>query len=163
MERSRTRQTAAVRANRRRLLQAGAALAGTALLGGPGPRLAAARQEPVTLKLISLSDWPPHWAPVVEAFQARHPNITIEHEVYPFRQLYEIIEVRMQGKREDVDLMAVDVPLVASYSLRGYLKPLDEYFSADELASTWVPASGEARRDDGQLMAAPLSSAAQYM
>ncbi len=162
MERSRTPQTAAVRANRRRLLQASAALAGTSLLG-VRPRPAAARQEPVTLKMISLSDWPPHWAPVVEAFQARHPNITIEHEVYPFRQLFEIIEVRMQGQSEDVDLMAVDVPLVASYSLRGYLKPLDEYFSAEELASRWVPSSGEAGRHDGKLMAAPLNTSAQYM
>ena len=62
MERSRTRQTAgdqaAVRANRRRLLQAGAAVAGTALLGGLAvrPSPATARQEPVTLKMISLSD-----------------------------------------------------------------------------------------------------------
>jgi len=113
--------------------------------------------------MISLSDWPPHWEPVIQAFQTRHPNITIEHEVYPFRQLFEIIEVRMQGRSQDVDLLAVDVPLVSSYSLRGYLQPLDEYFSTEELEGTWVPASLEAGRHNGQFMAAPLNTSAQYM
>ncbi len=149
------------RPTRRHLLRS-AALAGFAgLANWPSPPEAAAQQT--VLKLMTLSEWGDQWLPVIDAFRAKHPEIQIDQEKYPFRQLFEIIEVRMQGKSQDVDILCVDVPLVTSYSLRGYLRPLDEYFKPGEIESVWVPASLEAGRYNGQLMAAPLNSSTQFM
>src|SRR5215469_7542917 len=88
------------------------------------------------LHFLTLSGdvWTSATKKVVAAFEAQNPDIKVQLDVYPFRQLFETIEVRMKAQDKDVDLINVDVPLVASYSLRGFLAPLDEYFSKDEIA-----------------------------
>jgi hypothetical protein len=57
----------------------------------------------------------------------------------------------------------LDLPLVASYSLRGYLAPLDEYFTADDIKKTWLEASGKAGTYNGHFMAAPQNTSSQFM
>lgn len=150
--------------SRRRLLQAGGAAAGFAATRPLGGWAAPARQGPVALKFITLSEqWADQMQEVIDAFEAANPGITVELETYPFRQLFEIIEVRMAGQSTDVDLISVDVPLVASYSVRGFLHPLNEYFTPDEMASTWVSASVEAGHYDDQFMAAPQNNSTQFL
>jgi ABC-type glycerol-3-phosphate transport system substrate-binding protein len=78
---------------------------------------------------------------VIERFNATTPDIRVELETYPFRQLFEVIEIRMSGQSRDFDIVSVDVPLVASYSARGFLHPLDEYFTPEEIEATWIPAA----------------------
>jgi ABC-type glycerol-3-phosphate transport system substrate-binding protein len=97
---------------------------------------------------LTLSDgaWPASVKKVIAAFEAENPDIKIQLDTYPFRQLFETIEVRMKSQDKDVDLMSVDVPLVASYSVRGFLAPLDEYFPQSEIEKTWVQASWRAGR-----------------
>ena len=68
----------------------------------------------------------------------------------------------MKAQDADVDLISVDVPLVASYSVRGYLAPLDEYFSKDEIEKTWVKPSWQAGTYQGSFMAAPQNSSSQF-
>lgn len=157
------RQSGAV--TRRHLLQAGGAAAGLAATRPLGGLAAPARQEePVTITFVTLSEeWADHMQDVIDAFEAANPNIHVELETYPFRQLFEIIEVRMAGQSTDVDLISVDVPLVASYSVRGFLHPLGEYFSPEELENTWIPASVDAGRYNDQFMAAPQNNSTQFM
>jgi len=125
---------------------------------------APARQEPVALKFITLGEaWAEHMQEVIDAFEAANPGITVAMETYPFRQLFEIIEVRMAGQSSDVDLISVDVPLVASYAVRGFLHPLDAYFTPEEMESTWVPASVDAGIYNDQFMAAPQNSSTQFL
>lgn len=100
---------------------------------------------------------------VITAFEAKNPDVKIVFDAYPFRQLFETIEVRMKAQDADVDLIQVDVPLVASYSTRGYLAPLDQYFTPDELEHTWVAASRQAGTYQGKLLAAPLNNSTQFM
>src|SRR3984885_14792144 len=87
---------------------------------------------------LTFSDgpWPASVKKVIAAFEAKNPEIKVQLDTYPFRQLFETIEVRMKAQDKDVDLISVDVPLVASYSVRGFLAPLDEYFSKDEIEKT---------------------------
>ena len=59
-------------------------------------------------------------------------------------------------------LISVDVPLVASYTVRGYLAPLDEYFTKDEIEKTWVKPSWQAGMYKGNFMAAPQNSSSQF-
>ena len=114
---------------------------------------------------LTLSDgaWPASVKKVIAAFEAENPDIKIQLDTYPFRQLFETIEVRMKSQDKDVDLMSVDVPLVASYSVRGFLAPLDEYFPQSEIEKTWVQASWRAGSHTDHFMAAPQNSSTQFM
>jgi ABC-type glycerol-3-phosphate transport system substrate-binding protein len=109
------------------------------------------------------SDWPPLLKKIIASFEAQNPDISIQVEPYLFRQLFETIEVRMKGQDKDVDLLSVDAPLVASYSLRGFLAPLDQYFSQTDIPKTWIAASWQAGIYNHQFMAAPLNSSTQFM
>jgi multiple sugar transport system substrate-binding protein len=150
--------------DRRRLLKAGVAAAGLAATRPLASWSAPARQEPVTVKFITLSEeWADHMQEVIDAFEASNPNVKVELETYPFRQLFEIIEIRMEGQSTDFDLISVDVPLVASYSVRGFLHPLDEFYTPEELESTWVSASVNAGHYNDQFMAAPQNSSTQFL
>jgi multiple sugar transport system substrate-binding protein len=118
-----------------------------------------------TIRWLTLSDgaWPASVKKVIAAFEAENPDIKVELDTYPFRQLFETIEVRMKAQDENLDLISVDVPLVASYAIRGYLAPLDEYFTADEIKNTWLEASGKAGTFNGHFMAAPQNTSSQFM
>src|SRR6267154_2251884 len=117
-----------------------------------------------TVRWLTLSDgaWPVSVKKVIAAFEAENPDIKVELDTYPFRQLFETIEVRMKSQDKDVDLMSVDVPLVASYSVRGFLAPLDEYFPQSEIEKTWVQASWRAGSHTDHFMAAPQNSSTQF-
>jgi ABC-type glycerol-3-phosphate transport system substrate-binding protein len=117
-----------------------------------------------TVRWLTLSDgaWPASVKKVIAAFEAQNPDIKVELDTYPFRDLFETIEVRMKAQDADVDLISVDVPLVASYSVRGYLAPMDEYFSKDEIEKTWVKPSWQAGTYKGSFMAAPQNSSSQF-
>src|SRR6201993_3671721 len=117
------------------------------------------------LHLMTLSDntWPGSVKKAVAAFEAQNPDIKIQLDTYPFRDLFETIEVRMKAQDKDVDLISVDVPLVASYSVRGYLGPLDPYFSKAQIEKTWIKASWQAGMYNGHFMAAPQNTSTQFM
>jgi ABC-type glycerol-3-phosphate transport system substrate-binding protein len=117
------------------------------------------------LHFMTLSEnvWPTNLKKVISAFEAQNPDIKIQLDTYPFRQLFETIEVRMKAQDKDVDLINVDVPLVASYSVRGFLAPLDDYFSKDEIEKTWIKASWQAGMYKDHFMAAPQNTSTQFM
>src|ERR1700734_3794184 len=110
-----------------------------------------------TIRLLTLSDaaWPNSVKKVIAAFEAENPDIKVELDTYPFRQLFETIEVRMKAQDSDVDLISVDVPLVASYTVRGYLAPLDEHFAKDEIEKTWVKPSWPAGKYKEKFLESP--------
>jgi ABC-type glycerol-3-phosphate transport system substrate-binding protein len=122
-------------------------------------------QGATTVHWLTLSDgaWPDSIKKVITAFEAENPDIKVVIDTYPFRQLFETIEVRMKAQDSDLDMISVDVPLIASYSIRGYLAPLDEFFTPDEIKKTWIEASWKAGTYKGQFMAAPQNTSTQFM
>src|ERR1700730_17657086 len=122
-------------------------------------------QGATTVHWLTLSDgaWPDSIKKVITAFEAENPDIKVVIDTYPFRQLFETIEVRMKAQDSDLDMISVDVPLIASYSIRGYLAPLDEFFTPDEIKKTWIEASWKAGTYKGQFMAAPQNQSTQLM
>jgi len=118
----------------------------------------------VEISFMSNASYPydkavPH---MVELFQKQNPNIIIKTEFNPTRKLWEIIELRMSAKESTPDLFFADIPLIAGYSLKGYLAPLDNYFTKEE-KSNWVEAAVSASTVNGKLMAAPFISSATLM
>lgn len=127
-------------------------------------KAASAQTGEVVLNFIWRSDAQSEaMVPVIEEFEATHPGIRINLEGYPFRQLFETIEIRMQASSPDIDILAVDSPLTASYTVRGFLHPLNDYFSGEEIANTWVDAALAAGTWEGRLMSAPVNNSTQYL
>lgn len=118
-----------------------------------------AAQEVTTITWLTL-DWPVE--AVIEQFEADNPDIKIEVEQVPFNDLFTQIQVRMGASSTTPDVIAVDVPLVASYGLRGWLLPLESAFSEEDFAD-WLPSAVEAGSYEGNLLAAPISTSTQLL
>ncbi|RXZ82196.1 sugar ABC transporter substrate-binding protein [Paenibacillaceae bacterium] len=100
---------------------------------------------------------------VIAGFEKENPGIKVKVESYPFRQLFETIEVKLGSKSKDYDVVTVDGPLVANYSVKGYLEPLETYIPASEYESKWIESSVKAGQYDGKLMAAPMNTSSQVL
>jgi len=119
--------------------------------------------DPGTVELIWISQQnDERTQPVIDAFEEANPNIKIKKETYPFRQLFETIEVKLGSKTPDVDIIDVDVPLVANYAVKGYLEPLDNYLDPD-IKSKWIDSAVEAGSFQGQLVAPPINTSSQVL
>jgi ABC-type glycerol-3-phosphate transport system substrate-binding protein len=62
-----------------------------------------------TIRWLTLSDgaWPVSVKKVIAAFEAENPDIKVELDTYPFRQLFETIEVRMKAQDANLDTISV--------------------------------------------------------
>ncbi|WP_259459729.1 extracellular solute-binding protein [Mesotoga sp. HF07.pep.5.2.highcov] len=78
---------------------------------------------------------------LVNAFK-EETGIDVDIQLVPFGQLFQTIEVRLAAGDGTPDVYIVDGPNTASYAARGYLLPLDEHFSDEEM-SAWFDASIE--------------------
>ncbi len=94
---------------------------------------------------------------MVKAFENENPGIKVKVEFYPNPQILQITEVKLGAKSKTPDILFTDIPLVSAYTLRGYLTPLDKYFTAAE-KKQWVPAAVNAARVNKKLMIAPLNN-----
>ena len=99
---------------------------------------------------------------LIDQFHEENPDIRVDIQLIPFGQLFSTLEVRL-GTGTTPDVYIVDGPLTASYAARGYLLPLDAFFSEDELAG-WFPATIDSGTYEGKLYSIPYatSSAALY-
>ncbi len=116
-----------------------------------------------TINYLTLSggDWEASTIKLVEMFEKEHPDIKVNIETLPFRSLFETIEVRMSAKDSSIDLLSVDVPLVASYANKGYLSALDDYFP--NAKEDFISASYNASLYQNQLYSLPLNTSNQYL
>lgn len=99
---------------------------------------------------------------LVEKF-AEETGITVKLEAYPFRQLFQVIEVKLTAKDPKVDILWVDSPLTASYAVRGYTKPVGEELLSKEELKDFFPATVEIATWDGKLYNVPFQTSSQVM
>ena len=70
----------------------------------------------------------------VEAFnKAYEGKIKCEADYVAFHDVFETLEVLMSNKSTEYDIFAADGPNVAAYVSRGYLQPLNQWISDDEI------------------------------
>ena len=82
-----------------------------------------------TLEVLWMG-WPKDQVmPLIEEFQKQNPGVEIDIQLVPFGQLFQTIEVRLSSGGGTPDVYIVDGPNTASYAARGYLLPLDVFFS----------------------------------
>ncbi|MCR8633840.1 sugar ABC transporter substrate-binding protein [Paenibacillus radicis (ex Xue et al. 2023)] len=100
---------------------------------------------------------------VINHFEKANPDIKVRLEMYPYRQLLETVEVKMGSKSKDIDILSVDAPLVANYTVKGYLEPLEPLFKDVNFKDKWIKSSLDAGTYNGALMAAPINTSSQVL
>lgn len=89
-------------------------------------------------------------------------GITVNMEYYPFDQFFELVEVKLSSGSTDYDVIHVDVPMVAAYTERDYIIPMDQYYS-DEEKSMFTESALEAGIWNEKLMAPPMETSSQVL
>ena len=119
--------------------------------------------QPVKLNAV-VSNWtvPLYQEFLVKTYGAENPNVTLNWQGMAFRPLFESIEIQMGAESPGIDVLGVDVPLVASYGIRNYLLPLDTYFSKEDQEG-WLPEAREASTFNGKLIAPPGRTSTQML
>lgn len=110
---------------------------------------------------VGSSSWEGLIVPVLEKFY-EETGIRVIAEHYSYGDLLDLIEVKLGSGSSDYDVITVDAPLVAAYASRGYLKPMDEYFTEEELAE-FTKASVETGTWDGKFYATQFTSSSQLL
>lgn len=106
--------------------------------------------------------WETPMAAVEQAYEASHPDVDLNIEIYGYEQLFQVIEVKLAAQSDEYDVIAVDCPLVAAYTERGYIVPLDDSFTKDE-QDQFIGASLKASIWKDKFMAAPMETSANLM
>ncbi len=119
--------------------------------------------EQKTIKVLGLKE-DSHMTPLqrgAEQFE-KETGVKVEFETYPFDQFFEVIEVKLGSNSKGIDIIEVDVPMIAAYTYRDYIAPLDEYFTEEEKAK-YVDSALESSTVDGKLMAPPIDNSSQLL
>ncbi len=109
-----------------------------------------------------LSGWEDAMGKAADEFMKENPEITVKLQSYPFRQLFETMEVIMGSKSAELDVVLTDGPLVSNYVTKGYLEPLNGLI-AQESIDNYIPSSLDAATVDGKFWAAPLNTSSQVL
>ena len=68
----------------------------------------------------------------------------------------------MNAKSDTVDIIGVDDPMTAAYAEKGYIVPLNDYFSEEEI-NEFVPASVNSGSWDGKFYSPPMNTSSQIL
>lgn len=125
---------------------------------------APASSGPVEITLLSNSVKPYDTAipKMIEAFEAANPDIKVKVEMYPTKNLLEVIEVKLGSKEKTPDVIFVDAPMVTAYSVKDYLEPLDKYYT-DAEKDQYVEVCRDYGTVNGTFYAAPFVNSSQVL
>ena len=116
--------------------------------------------EPVTLKW-ALWDWNAvaYYEPLIEAYQAKHPNVKIEYVDLGSTDYQTILQTQLTGGADDLDLVSIkDVPSYANLMRAGLLYDLSESAAKNKLDPAPYGGLIEELTVDGKLYTLPFSS-----
>ena len=78
---------------------------------------------------------------IIDLYMAKHPNVKINVEEYPWDAYFRNLEVRFNADDPNIDLVIIDTPMMASYAARGFLEDLTNYVPEDEFKTTLTQAA----------------------
>lgn len=100
---------------------------------------------------------------MADAYTKMHPDIKIEIEEYPWDSYFQNLEVRFNADNPDFDIAIMDIPMVANYSDRGFLKDLSKYIPLSKFEDNIAPKSLADVYYNDQIVAAPMQNSDQYL
>lgn len=99
---------------------------------------------------------------LIERF-SQETGIKVRLEGYPFRQLLQTIELKMNMKDSDLDVIWVGSPQTASYAVRGYIKPVKKDNFPKIKWDDFYPAVLEMGKWKDELYSVPFRNSSQFM
>jgi multiple sugar transport system substrate-binding protein len=117
-------------------------------------------QDAVTLRFATTED-PTRMQPVIDAFMANNPGVTIIHESIPFDDFNNVLQARIGQGDSTPDVFTADMPAVSALVQRGFLADLTDMVG--DISDLHLPASMEAVTVDGRIWALPVSTSSMLM
>ncbi len=124
------------------------------------PEPAAEAAAPVEISFLGFYG-PDGVQPLIDAFEAENPGITVTYESVPFGELNQVIQSRIGDGGDSPDVYIADQPRVAALAAQGFL--LDVSDTVGDAKSDWVETALSASEVDGALMALPLNTSTQIL
>lgn len=120
-------------------------------------------EEEVVLKYVSTGagDWEKYLQPILDKYY-EETGVKVELECYAHTELFQVLDVQFSTGNVNYDIIAVDVPMVANYATNGYILPMTEYFTEDEMAK-FVDAAVGGGSWEGEFYAPPMNTSAQLL
>lgn len=116
----------------------------------------------VTFAITGAGSWEEDMDAIVEKYNASRENVNVVVEYYAHNDYFPTMNLRLGAESDDYDIVGVDVPMVAGYVHRGWLVPLDEYFTDAEQAM-FVPSALEAGSWEGKFYSPALQNSLQLL
>lgn len=103
----------------------------------------------------------PVFQAIKEAFEAQHPDITVNLEVIAWDNLFQNLTTRIAGGQEP-DLAIIGTRWLPGFVEQGVAQPLDEFIT-DEFRSQFAPALFEPSTIDGKIYGLPVAASARAL
>lgn len=113
-----------------------------------------------TIRFLGPED-PKTFAPVIKAFEAKNPDITVEYAQVPFDQYASTLQQRLAAKDDTIDVFAVDQPNLAQIAAQGFLVDLSDLKEQAQQATS--PAQYEINIYDDKMYALSVWNSTQML
>jgi ABC-type glycerol-3-phosphate transport system substrate-binding protein len=100
---------------------------------------------------------------MADAYMAAHPEIEITVEEYPWDTYFQNLEVRFSADKPNIDLVVMDIPLMANYADRGFIEDLTKYIPRETFTQMIAENSLADVIYNGRIMASPMQNSDQYL
>lgn len=134
---------------------------GTGTIDGVGPSELVEPTKPITITYAGAAYAEDQIQPVLDAFEAAHPNITVQYEAVPFDDFNSVLAARLTNSSDAIDVFDVDMPRTDAYVARGWLADLTATFP--DLADAVDPGSLEAATVDDKVVTMPYQTSSNIM
>jgi ABC-type glycerol-3-phosphate transport system substrate-binding protein len=115
-----------------------------------------------TITFLSIAEYNNGNVQAVEAFEAEYPDINVELEEYPFTQLFDVIEIKLGSQSSNFDVVLTDATMVSGYAYRGFIAPLDDYYTEEEKA-VFAPALVDSGSCQGSFYTPPIKNSSHVL
>ena len=115
--------------------------------------------ESITIRMLNdgAGVWEPVMDQIVDRWNELHPEAQLIMEYNAYGTTYEVIEMNLGMGSTDYDIIAVDTPKIAEYTEKGYIIPLDDYFTDEEVNQLQKPCIDASMYKDS-LMVMPMDT-----
>ncbi len=151
--------------NRKKALAVLMAAAMTSSIFGAVPAMAS-EDKPFEGQEITFADtgggsWDEKLEPIIAKFE-EETGAKVNMELYAHSDYLEMLQGKLPSESDDYDVIGVDVPLVASYATKGWIAPMDSYFTDDEKAQ-FASSALDAGTWDGVFYCPAMNSSSQLL
>ncbi len=115
-----------------------------------------------TITFLTMAEYHDANVLAVEAFEKAYPNVKVEMEEYPFTQLFDVIEIKLGSQSSNFDVVLTDATMVSGYAYRGFICPIDNYFTDEEKAE-FAPALVDSGTYQDQFYAPPIKNSCHVL